>query len=148
MAFCGGSGMPGFNEMREGDFAEKTVTVTEGVLDSFAAVSGDYNPMHMDEGYSSRSIFRRRVAHGMLPGAYIGAILGTMLPGPGTVYLSQTLVFKAPVFINDTVTVRVEITGKDETSGKVYLRTTARGRGGIQVLDGEAVILFRPAEAR
>ncbi|MDR3154560.1 MAG: MaoC family dehydratase [Deltaproteobacteria bacterium] len=138
--------MPSFSEMRVGDYAEKTVPVTEELLSSFAAVSGDFNPMHMDEAYASRSIFRRRVAHGMLPGAFIGAVLGTMLPGPGTVYLSQTLIFKAPVFIGDAVTVRAEIAGKEASSGKITLRTTGWLPGGVQVLDGEAVILFRPAE--
>ncbi|MDR1079734.1 MAG: MaoC family dehydratase [Deltaproteobacteria bacterium] len=137
--------MPSFSEMREGDFAEKSLEVTGGLLDAFAAVSQDYNPMHMDEAYSSRSIFGRRVAHGMLPASVVGAILGTLLPGPGTVYLSQTLVFKAPVFIGDTVVVRAEIAAMDDVAGRVLLRTTARVEGGVQVLDGEAVILFRPA---
>jgi 3-hydroxybutyryl-CoA dehydratase len=134
--------------MREGDFAEKAVVVTEELLSAFAAVSGDFNPMHMDEEYSSLSVFGRRVAHGMLPAAVVGAVLGTLLPGPGTVYLSQTLVFKAPVFIGDTVVVRAEIARKDESSARVLLRTTARVERGGQVLDGEAVILFRPAAGR
>ncbi|MDR2613368.1 MAG: MaoC family dehydratase [Deltaproteobacteria bacterium] len=138
--------MPSFSEMREGDYAERTVAVTEAVLEAFAAVSGDYNPMHMDESYASRSVFRRRVAHGMLPGAFVGAVLGTLLPGPGTVYLSQTLIFRAPVYIGDSVTARVEIASKDEGTGRILLRTTARGPGGALVLDGEAVILFRPAD--
>jgi 3-hydroxybutyryl-CoA dehydratase len=131
--------------MAEGDYAERTVMVTEKLLEAFAAVSGDWNPMHMDEAYASRTVFGTRVAHGMLPASVVGAILGTALPGPGTVYLSQTLVFKAPVFIGDTLTVRVEIAAKDDASGKILLRTTARARGEVQVLDGEAVILFRPA---
>ncbi|MDR1314104.1 MAG: MaoC family dehydratase [Deltaproteobacteria bacterium] len=131
--------------MREGDFAEKAVEVTESLLAAFAEVSGDRNPMHMDEDYASRSIFGRRVAHGMLPAAVIGAVLGTLLPGPGTVYLSQTLIFKAPVYLGDTVTVRCQIAALERATGKVLLRTTAHGPGGGLVLDGEAVILFRPA---
>jgi acyl dehydratase len=138
--------MPSFSEMRVGDYAERTVAVTEAVTDAFAAVSGDYNPMHMDGAYAAKSIFRRRVAHGMLPGAVIGGILGTMLPGPGTVYLSQTLVFKAPIFVGDTITVRVEIAGKEERTGKVLLATTATGPAGALAVEGEAVILFRPAQ--
>jgi 3-hydroxybutyryl-CoA dehydratase len=129
-----------------GDFAEKNVKITNKLVETFAELTDDTNPLHLDEAYASRSFFKKRVAHGMLPACFIGAILGTTLPGPGTIYLYQNLRFTAPVYIGDTLTVRVETIGMDEKKGAVKLKTSIRNDRKVLVLDGEAEILFRPAK--
>src|SRR5256884_9514216 len=84
-------------------------TITDSDIVRFAEVSGDRNPVHLDAAYAARSPFGQRIAHGFLIGSLISAVLGTDLPGPGTIYLGQTLKFLAPVHINDSVTVSVEV---------------------------------------
>ncbi|MDR2350958.1 MAG: MaoC family dehydratase [Deltaproteobacteria bacterium] len=137
--------MTGIEDFKAGQFAEKTITVTEELVRDFARATGDYNPIHVDEEYAAKSFFRGRVAHGLLSGSFIGAMLGTVLPGPGTIYVYQNFRFRAPVFIGETVTVRVEISDVNRGSGVVSLKTTV-GVDGKTVIDGEAGILFRPAE--
>ncbi|MDR2460880.1 MAG: MaoC family dehydratase [Deltaproteobacteria bacterium] len=137
--------MPRLKDMRIGDSAEKEVLVSDELVSAFAELTDDTNPIHTDEGYAAKSFFGRRVAHGMLPAAFFGTLLGTMLPGPGTIYLYQGLEFKAPVFIGDSITVKVEITEIVERLGKITLRTTAKKNGEI-LIDGKAAILFRPIE--
>ena len=102
--------------------------------------SGDINPVHLDEAYAARTVFRGRVAHGMLLGAHISAVLGDQLPGPGSIYLSQTLHFDAPVCIGDDVTVRVEVTSIDHTSRHAFLTTVCTVKDKV-VARGEAVVV-------
>src|SRR5262245_43893690 len=90
--------------------ATLTHVVTSGDLDTFAALTGDRNHIHLDEDFASRSIFKGRIAHGMLTATFISAILGTQLPGPGAIYISQTLNFRAPVRIGDEVVATARIT--------------------------------------
>jgi 3-hydroxybutyryl-CoA dehydratase len=137
--------MPQLKDMKIGDFAEKEVLVSAELVSAFAQLTEDTNPIHMDDNYAAKSFFGRRVAHGMLPAAFIGTILGTMLPGPGTIYLYQGLEFKGPAFIGDTIVVRVEIIAIEQRLGRVTLRTTARKSEEI-LIDGQASILFRPVE--
>src|SRR4051812_17842474 len=99
-----------FDELSLGQSAEKTHVVGEQDLVAFAAVSGDTNPVHLDETYAAGTPFGGRIAHGMLSAAYISAVLGTKLPGPGAIYLSQQMRFRRPVRIGDEVTARVTIT--------------------------------------
>ncbi len=129
-----------------GTFSERTHTVVEDDLTAFASVSGDRNPVHVDEAYAAATAFKGRIAHGMLSGAYISAVLGMDLPGPGAVYLSQTLNFKRPVRIGDTVLTRATVTAIDERRARATLKTecfVARK----SVVDGEAVVAVarRPA---
>ena len=98
-----------FEDLSIGDFAEMTATVTDETIRKFAEVSGDDNPIHLDEAYAATTQFGERIAHGMLSAGFISAVLGMRLPGPGSVYLSQTLRFTKPVRIGDTVTARVEV---------------------------------------
>lgn len=123
-----------------GDGAERTFAVTDEAVRAFAAVSGDDNPVHLDDDYARRTAFRGRVAHGMLLGAHISAVLGKDLPGPGSVYLSQTLNFEQPVKIGALVKVRVEVVAKDEASRKLTLATVCTV-GDQLVATGEAVVI-------
>ena len=106
---------------------------------AFAEVSGDHNPVHLDDDYARRTVFRGRVAHGMLLGAHISAVLGENLPGPGAIYLSQTLQFEHPVRIGVDITVRVEVVGIDE-QGKATLATVCTVDDQV-VARGEAVVV-------
>jgi 3-hydroxybutyryl-CoA dehydratase len=109
-------------------------------IEAFAEVSGDTNPVHLDEAYAQGTTFGGRIAHGMLSAAYISAVLGTKLPGPGAIYLSQTMRFRRPVRIGDTVTARATVKDLDETRGQVTLQTVCEVNGKA-VVDGEAVVM-------
>ena len=129
-----------FDELSVGQTAEMTRVVGEQDLVAFAEVSGDSNPVHLDEAYAATTPYGGRIAHGMLSAAYISAVLGTKLPGPGAIYLSQQMRFRRPVRIGDEVTARVTITALEEKRGQVTLETVCLV-GGKAVLDGEAVVL-------
>jgi 3-hydroxybutyryl-CoA dehydratase len=127
-------------ELKIGQSAERRFAVTDAAVRAFAEVSGDHNPVHLDDAYAARTVFRGRVAHGMLLGGHISAVLANQLPGPGSIYLSQSLHFEAPVRIGDEVLVRVEVTAIDHTSSHVFLTTTCTV-GGKLVARGEAVVI-------
>ena len=129
-----------FEDLKPGDTASTGKTITEADILLFAAVSTDTNPMHMNAEAASRGLFGERIAHGMLSAGLISAVLGTRLPGPGTVYLSQTLRFRAPVKIGDTVTATVEVTALDTAKKRATLRTTCTVAG-KPVIEGEAVVI-------
>ena len=129
-----------FDELSVGQTAEMTRVVGEQDLVAFAEVSGDSNPVHLDEAYAATTAFGGRIAHGMLSAAYVSAVLGTKLPGPGAIYLSQQMRFRRPVRIGDEVTAKVTITALEEKRGQVTLETVCLV-GGKAVLDGEAVVL-------
>lgn len=123
-------------------------TVTEADIMAFAGVSGDTNPIHLHEGFAKASRFGQRIAHGMLSASFISTVVGTKLPGPGSIYVSQSLNFKAPVKIGDTVTARCEIVEIVPERKRIKLKTECLC-GDKVVLDGEAVILVpsRPLAA-
>ncbi|MBO9710487.1 MAG: MaoC family dehydratase [Caulobacter sp.] len=123
-----------------GQTAELVRVVAEGDITAFAQVTGDTNPVHLDADYAAATSFGERIAHGMLSAGYISAVLGTTLPGPGAIYLSQTLAFKRPVKIGDEVTARVKVTAIDEAKARVTLATACLVRGKT-VVDGEAVVM-------
>ena len=129
-----------FEDLSEGQSAEMTHVVTAADIDAFAAVSGDTNPVHLDEAYAKTTPFQGRIAHGMLSGAYISAVLGTRLPGPGAIYLNQSLRFRRPVKIGDAVVAQVTVTALDERRGHVTLATRCLVDGKA-VVDGEAVVM-------
>lgn len=115
-------------------------TVTEADIMAFAGVSGDTNPVHLHEEFAAKTLFKGRVAHGMLSASFISTILGTKLPGPGCIYVSQNIQFKAPVKAGDTVTARATITDIIPEKRRVVLKTTC-SIGDKVVIDGEAVAL-------
>ena len=131
-----------FEDMVVGQTARIGKTISEADILLFAAVSLDTNPVHLDAEAAAGSVFKERVAHGMLSAGLISAVLGTRLPGAGTVYLAQTLRFKAPVKIGDTVVAEVEVTGLDPARKRATLRTTCTVKGKV-VIEGEAVVMPR-----
>ncbi len=134
--------MPGLflEDLSVGQSAQLVRAVTEADIVAFAAVTGDTNPVHLDADYAATTSFGERIAHGMLSAGHISAVLGTVLPGPGAVYLSQTLAFKRPVKIGAEVTAKVTVTAIDEAKGRVTLATVCQVNGKT-VVDGEAVVL-------
>ena len=131
-----------FEDLQIGQTARIGKTITEADILLFAAVSLDTNPVHLDAEAAASSIFKERVAHGMLSAGLISAVLGTRLPGAGTVYLSQSLRFRAPVRIGDTVTAEVEVTALDPARKRATLKTTCTV-GGKSVIEGEATVMSR-----
>ncbi len=124
-----------------GDKATRIKIITHEDVLMFAQATGDTNPVHLDDSYAANTRFGRRIAHGMLTGSIISAILGNDLPGPGTVYLGQDFKFKAPVFIGDTITAEVEVVKYREDKHIATFRTTCINQDGVLVLEGEAVVI-------
>lgn len=123
-----------------GQSDEFTKAVTEKEIELFAEVSGDDNPVHLDADYAAQTMFKERIAHGMLSAGFISAVIGTRLPGPGAIYMSQQLRFKAPVKIGDVVTARCTITKIDAGRRRVTLETVCLVDG-KPVIDGEALVM-------
>jgi phosphate acetyltransferase len=130
-----------YDEIRVGDSARLTRTLTMRDVRLFAVVTGDMNPAHLDEEYAKTDVFRRIVGHGMWTGSMFSALLGMYLPGPGTVYLSQTLKFLRPVGLGATVTATVRVVKKDDAHKRLTLETLCVDDKGERVLEGEAVVL-------
>jgi 3-hydroxybutyryl-CoA dehydratase len=130
-----------FSDLHVGATATLRRTVTEADVVLFAGLSGDTNPVHLDAVAAARSRFGERIAHGMLTAAYVSAVLGTRLPGPGTVYLEQTLRFLEPVPIGTTVTAEVEVLELVPEKRRAKLATRCRNEAGETVLDGTALVL-------
>lgn len=125
-----------------GDKTEQRFEITDEAIRDFAQISGDNNPLHLDDEFARKSRFGRRTAHGFLAASYISAVLGTKLPGEGTIYLGQKLEFKKPVFLSDTVTVFVEITAIREDKPIYTLSTRCSNQDGVDVILGEAVVSY------
>lgn len=133
--------VPNYEEIQIGDKASFTKTVSESDVYQFAGITGDYNPVHINSEYANQTIFKERVAHGILTAGFISAVLGTKLPGTDTIYLSQNLDFKAPVKIGDTVTAEVEVLEKKDRKKIIRLRTIVKNQLDVIVVDGEAVVM-------
>jgi len=131
-----------FEDLQVGQTASVGKTITEADILMFAAVSTDTNPVHLDAEAASSSVFKERVAHGMLSAGLISAVLGTKLPGAGTIYMGQTLRFRAPVKIGDTVTATAEVTALDAEKKRATLKTTCTVKGKV-VIEGEATVMPR-----
>ncbi len=124
-----------------GQTASRTKTISAEDVEAFARISGDNNPVHLDEAYAATTQFGKRIAHGILTAGIISALLANDLPGPGTSYLSQTLNFKAPVYLGETITGTVEVTAYRAARRIATLKTTCRNQDGKLVIEGEAVVL-------
>ena len=129
-----------YEDIKTGDEASLSVTITESHIVLYAGITGDLNPVHVDAEHAKDSVFGERIAHGMLVGGLISAVLGSKLPGPNSVYLGQDLRFTAPVKIGDTVTVVVTVTEKRDDKRIIKLHTTVSNQRGEVVIDGDAVI--------
>lgn len=127
------------DELFVGMTAEKRVEITEARIVQFAEASDDFNPVHMDEAYAAKTAYRGRIAHGLLSASVGSAVVGTMLPGAGAIFLSQTLSFQKPVRIGDVLIARVTVAEVDPESARVVLK--AQGLVGEDVvMDGEALV--------
>lgn len=135
--------MSKFELIEVGQSASTSKTITEADILMYGAVSGDFNPVHFDSVYASGTMFKNRIAHGMLTAGLISAVLGTKLPGHGTVYLSQSLKFRAPVYIGDTITAEVQVMEKHDSKNQIKLSTVCKNQNGKEVLTGEALVMLQ-----
>ncbi|OIR07924.1 (R)-specific enoyl-CoA hydratase [mine drainage metagenome] len=129
-----------FEDLSVGQTASYAKTVTEADVILFAGISGDTNPVHLNEEFASATMFKGRIAHGMLSAGFISTVFGTKLPGPGCIYLSQNLKFKAPVKIGDTVVAKVEVVELMPEKKRASFKTTVTV-GTTTVIDGDAVLM-------
>ena len=127
-----------------GDKTSRTKTISNEVIRTFAELTGDTNPVHLDDAYAAGTRFGRRIAHGMIAAGLISAALANDLPGPGTVYLGQTLQFKAPVYPGDTVTSTIEVKSVRADKPIAVLSTFCTNQDNVIVLEGEATVLYTP----
>ena len=119
-------------------------TITDADVKSFAGISGDHNPIHMSDEYAQNTRFKKRMAHGLMSASFFSALFGTKIPGPGCLYVSQSLQFKRPVYLGDTVTATVIVKEVDMIKRRVFFRTVCRVKNKT-VIDGEAE-LYIPRE--
>ena len=126
------------HELKIGDSAQISKTITEEVINDFAKVTGDFNPLHLDQGYAEKTVFKGRIAHGLLSVGLLSSILGNILPGYGTIYLSHDIKFLAPVRIGDTITAKVEVLELIHEKNRAEFRTTCTNQDGKIVVDGIA----------
>jgi len=126
------------DEIKVGDSAQISKTITESDIELFARVTGDFNPVHLDQAYAEKTMFKGRIAHGLLSVGLLSSILGNVLPGYGTIYLSQEVKFLTPVRIGDTITARVEVIELIPEKNRAKFRTTCINQDGKMVIDGVA----------
>ncbi len=127
-------------QLKLGQRASFSKTVSESDVYLFAGISGDFNPAHINQAYAEQTPFKTRIAHGMLSASFISTVLGTQLPGPGAIYISQSLTFLAPVTIGDTITATAEVVEILAAKKRVRLKTFCTNQNGKEVLTGEALI--------
>lgn len=130
-------------ELNIGDRVSLTRQITDSDVMQFAEVTRDRNPIHVDQEYAKNTIFKGRIAHGLLTASLISAALATELPGPGNIYLSQSLHFTAPVMIGDVIRTEIEVIEKIPEKNRVRLQTRCYNQHGVMVIDGEAVVIPR-----
>lgn len=129
------------NEMKIGDSASFTKTVTDTDVYMFAGITGDFNPAHVNQVEAEKGMFGKRIAHGMLSAGFISAVLGTMLPGPGTIYMGQELRFTKPVAIGDTITATATVAEMIIEKNRVILDTVCTNQNGEVVIKGKATVM-------
>lgn len=129
------------SQLQVGDCATYVKTITEKDVGLFAEVSGDFNPVHLDENYASQTMFKKRIAHGGLISSLFSTVLGTELPGEGTIYMEQDSRFIRPVYLYDTITAKVEVDEIDTVKGRVRLKTVALNQKGEPVVTGFALVM-------
>lgn len=130
-----------FEDLKLGMKESISKVITEKNVNIFAEISSDTNPIHLDEEYASKTIFKKRIAHGILTTGLISAVLGTKLPGEGAIYLSQEIKFLAPVYLDDMITATVEVTELNEVKRKVTVSTICTNQEGKEVITGQAILL-------
>ena len=121
-------------------FSEK---IDQSKLETFAKLSGDYNPLHMDEKYAQKTSFKKRVCHGMLLASFFSQLVGMYLPGKNALYFSQTLNFQAPCFVDDEITVEGEVIDKSSATGIITIKTSIHNQNNECIVDGIAKVIIR-----
>lgn len=134
--------MKSINDFYLGQTAELTRCYTKDEVEQFANMSGDYNPIHLDTEYAKQTRFGSRLVHGFLSGSLISAVLGTVLPGEGSIYMSQKMDFLRPVFIGDTITAKVVVSAIDKEKKQITLNTICVNQNGKIVIDGSALMYY------
>ncbi|MFW9808445.1 MAG: MaoC family dehydratase [Candidatus Thorarchaeota archaeon] len=129
-----------YSDIEMGQTAEVVHLVTEEDIKTFGELSGDFNPLHFNEDWAKKTMFGGRIAHGILTASFISTAIGMHLPGPGTIYVSQSMRFLSPVRIGDTITACVEVVMLNDKKERVTLKTTCINQNGNVVLDGEALV--------
>ena len=132
-----------FNDIKIGQTETFELVITESMLDDFARLSGDYNPLHMNENYANSTIFKRRVCHGMLVASFFSQLVGMYIPGKNALYFSQTLKFIHPCFIDDTLKIEGKVLDKSESTKLITLKTSVFNDIGKCIIDGQAKVLVR-----
>ncbi|KAA9015731.1 MaoC family dehydratase [Niallia endozanthoxylica] len=130
-----------YEDIQIGDRAVFSKTISEFDIYQFAGITGDFNPMHIDEEFADKTIFQDRIAHGLLTGSFISTVLGMKLPGPNSIYLSQSFRFTAPVKIGDTIKAEVEVIEKQDDRKYIKLKTRVWNQRREMVVDGEAMVM-------
>lgn len=128
------------NVFQEGQTDSFSKTISESDIYLFAGITGDLNPVHVDQEFASTTKFGKRIAHGMLSSGLICTVLGMKLPGPGTIHMKQSLTFKAPVFIGDTITAKAEILSINQEKNEAIISTNLYNQNGILITEGEALV--------
>ncbi len=130
-----------YSEIKIGDFYEEEFEATDEKVMTFAKISGDDNPIHVDEEFAKKTRFGKRIAHGILVTSFISKAIGRNFPGDGSIYVSQNILFKRPVYVGDKVLVRVEVTDKNDEKNRIILSTTVFNSDKKTVIEGTAEVL-------
>jgi 3-hydroxybutyryl-CoA dehydratase len=135
-----------FKMPQVGDTAQESLLITDEDVRAFAELSGDNNPIHLDDEYAARTRFKRRIAHGVFTAGLLSKVMGTKLPGPGTIYLGQTTKFKNPTYIGDTITAIVKVLNARNDKPVLVMQTICQNQDGEILLEGEATVLYEPVQ--
>jgi len=132
-----------YAEIILGQSYEKKVLVTPHMVETFAEITGDKNPVHLDEEFAKNTMFKKRIAHGILVVGYISAVLGMEFPGPGTIYMKQDTKFMRPVYIGEEITIKITVKEKIDAKSRLVLITQVFNEKNEIAVDGEALVLFK-----
>jgi len=132
-----------YEEIKSGQTYEVKRKITSHMVETFAEITGDKNPVHLDEEYASKTIFKKRIAHGILSVGLISAVLGMEFPGPGTIYMKQDSKFLKPIYIDEEITIKITVKEKIEEKSRLILTTQIIKEDGKLAVDGEALVLFK-----
>ena len=130
-----------YEEIRIGESAQFSKRLTRDIVETFAEISGDCNPLHIDVAFGKSSRFKDNIVHGMLASSLICRVLGIQLPGMGTIHVSQSLKFEKPIYIDENVTARVTVVGKDDEKKRIRMKTEILNEAGLVATTGEAVVI-------
>jgi acyl dehydratase len=132
-----------FEQIKIGDSVKFEETIDRVKIDDFAGISGDYNPLHVDEKYAANTQFKKRICHGMLLASFFSKLVGMHMPGKNALYFSQTLNFQAPCYVDDTIIIQGEVIDKSDSIRMITLKTVIYNQNGVCLVDGIAKVLFR-----